>query len=81
MLLKAQRIDVQRFVLLRGPHVVEHRAGRNRRSVVSHQAVSFERAHTELALHERHRKVARPYPVFNARARRNLFQCRRQLGA
>ena len=48
VLLKFQRIDVQRLVFLRGPHVMQNRAGRNRRRIMPYEPKPLERLHIQL---------------------------------
>ncbi len=62
MLLELQRIDVQRFILLRGAHVMQHGSGRNRRRLVAVQPESLERMHIQLPLDKRHGKLTPSKP-------------------
>ncbi len=59
VLLEFQRIDVQRLVLLRGAHVMQHRAGRNRRRLMPLQPKTLERPHIQLPLHAAARQTPR----------------------
>ena len=81
MLLEFQRVDVQRFILLCGAHVVQHGSGCNRRRLVAVQPESLKRTHIQLPLDKRDRKVTRPHPILNPRPRRNPLQLRRKLRA
>ena len=67
---------MQRFVLLRGAHVVQHGSGGDGGGLMADQAEAFERTHIQLALDQRHGEVAGPDPVFHAGAGSDTFQCR-----
>ena len=72
---------MQSLVFLRRAHIMQHRAGRNRRRRMLCQPKAFERAHIQLALDQRHGKLPRPDPILDARPRRNPLELRRQSGA
>src|ERR1035438_7228443 len=76
MLLELKAVDVQGFVLLRSPYVVQHGPGGNRGSRVPVKAEPLERTHIELAGNEGHGEVASPHPVLDTRPRWNSFQAR-----
>jgi hypothetical protein len=81
VLLKAQAVNVQRLVLLRGAHIVEERAGGDGGGGMIVEAEALQSAHIQLALDERNGKVAGPDPVLDARAGLNPVKLRRKLGA
>src|SRR5579871_4990981 len=81
MFLKAQRIDVQCFVLLRGANVMQQRPGGDRGSIVSYQSKTFKRAHLELPFNKGYGEIVCPYPILNACPCRNAVENRRNLRA
>ena len=60
---------------------MENGSGGNGSGVVPHEAVALERADAELALDQRHGKIASPHPVFNAGACGDLIESGGQIGA
>ena len=72
---------MQSLVFLRRAHIMQHRAGRNRRRRVLCQPKAFKRAHIQLPLDQRHGKLPRPNPILDARPRRNPLEWCGQRGA
>jgi hypothetical protein len=50
VLLKSERIDVQRLVLLRGADVMQNNAGGDGRGLMPDEPETFKRSHLKLAL-------------------------------
>ncbi len=81
VLLKAEAVYVQGVVFLRGAHVVQHRAGCNRRRLVALEAEAVERADVHLAFEQRNSVIAIPDPVLDAGAGGDARELRGRIGA
>ena len=74
MLLKAERIDVESFIFLRGADVMKDGSGGDGGTLMANQAEAFERFDFELALDEGDGEVVGEDPVLNAGAGGDAFK-------